>query len=268
MNKYTLLGFLAAAAVAFAAGAQASLTLGFDGVSAQPGSLVSGVNGTKTFTSNGFTWTANMNGDTSPHAAIYYYSASVPGVFEQFKPIPASGGAIYLDGSQGTGTSRGGVGFNRGPSVSVQLNNLLIGQMYTIDFAYNTEVNTQDGSLFTDQTGNSKGGPSGLLVAAGFVPSFGAPGVEEFTTTHLGPQTDPNVSWDTGHFSFIANGSMEKVYFMDDTNPNLNNERLSSNIFLADVSLIPEISPLAMVGLALAGLVSFRTLRKRTSAVR
>jgi hypothetical protein len=46
------------------------------------------------------------------------------------------------------------------------------------------------------------------------------------------------------------------------------NETLSSNSFLADVSLVtvPEISPLLMLGLAIIGLVSFQTLRKRTSA--
>jgi hypothetical protein len=270
MNKYSLLGFLAAAAVVFAAGAQASLTpLGFDGKSAQAGSLVSGVNGTKTFTSNGHTWTANMNGDTSPHAAIYYYSASFPGVLDQYKPIPPSGGAIYLDGSQGTGTSRGGVGFNRGPSVSVQLNNLLVGQMYTIDFAYNTEINLADGRLFSNPFGNSKGGVAGILVGYSTDTVTPTTGLTTFkTTTHV-PETNPHVPWDTASFSFKATASTGFVYFIDDyIDKTLTNETLSSNAFLADVSLIPEQSPLLMVGLALTGLVSFRTLRKRISAVR
>ena len=266
IKKYSWLGLFAVTSVAFATGAQASADLGFDGVSATPGALVSGPNGTKSFTSNGYTWTANMNGDTSSGAAIYYYTSSAQGDFE---PLPPDGGgAIYLDSSRGSGTSRGGAGFNQGASVAVTLNNLLVGKTYTIDFDYNTEINQNDGSPFTNPGSDSKGGVAGLLVGYSTSTTTPTSGLTEFLTkTHV-PQTDPHVAWDDGVFTFTATAPTGYVYFIDDNNPSLTNETLSSNSFLSDVDLVtvPEINPLLMVGLAIIGLVSFQTLRKRTLA--
>jgi hypothetical protein len=267
IKKYSWLGLFAVTSVAFATSAQASVNLGFDGVSVQPGALVSGPSGTTSFTSNGYTWTANMNGDTSSGAAIYYYSASVQGSLKNYEPLPpAGGGAIFLDSSRGSGTARGGAGFNQGASVSVQLNNLTVGHTYTLDFAYNTEINVNDGSPFT--TGDSKGGVAGLLVGYSNSTATPSSGLTTFLTTNHGPETDPHVPWDNGVFSFTATASTGYVYFIDDNDPSLTNETLSSNTFLSDVSLVtvPEISPLLMVGLAIIGLVSLQTLRKRTLA--
>jgi hypothetical protein len=267
IKKYSWLGLFAVTSAAFVTSAQASVNLGFDGVSATTGTLVSGANGTTSFTSNGFTWTANMNGDTSPSAAIYYYSSSVQGSLKGYEPVPPSGGgAIYLDGSQGKGTSRGGDGFNQGPSVSVQLNNLVVGQTYTLDFDYNTEINRGDSRAFSDPSGDSKGGVAGLLVGYSTDSATPTSGLKTFLTTDHGPEADQHVPWDNGVFSFTATASTGFVFFIDDNDPSLANERLSSNSFLSDVSLVavPEISPLVMVGLALIGLVSFQALRKRT----
>ena len=269
IKKYSWLGLIAVTSVAFVTSAQASADLGFDGVSATPGPLVTGPSGTTTFTSNGYTWTANMNGDTSSGAAIYYYSSSVQGSLKQYEPLPPDGGgAIYLDSSQGTGTSRGGAGFNQGASVAVTLNNLLIGKTYTIDFNYNTEINTNDGSPFSTPGSDSKGGVAGLLVGYSTSTTTPTSGLTEFLTKTSVPQTDPHVAWDDGVFTFTATAPTGYVYFIDDNNPSLTNEGLSSNSFLSDVDLVtvPEINPLLMVGLAIIGLVSFKTLRKRTLA--
>jgi hypothetical protein len=269
IKKYSWLGLIAVTSVALATSAQAGVDLGFDGVSATPGTLVSGSNGTTSFTSNGNTWTANMNGDTSHGAAIYYYSSSVQSSLKGFEPLPPNGGgAIYLDGSQGRGASRGDVGFNTGPSVSVQLNNLVVGKTYTLDFAYNTEINRGDNSPFSDPAGDSKGGVAGLLVGYSADAATPTSGLKTFLTTDHGPETDEHVPWDNGVFSFTATASTGHVFFIDDNDPSLANERFSSNSFLSDVSLVtvPEISPLLMIGLAIIGLVSFQTLRKRTLA--
>jgi hypothetical protein len=94
-------------------------------------------------------------------------------------------------------------------------------------------------------------------------------GLSTFLTTAHGPETNPRVPWDNGVFSFMATARTGYVYFIDDyQNKLLTNTTLSSNSFLADVSLdpVPEISPLLMVGLALIGLVGFQTMRKRSLA--
>ena len=272
IKKYTWLGLIAVSSVAFVTSAQASINLGFDGLSAKPGPLVSGANGSLSFTSNGYTWTANMNGDTSPHAAIYYYSPSIQSTLKGYEPSPDGGGAIYLDGSQGKGTSRGGVGFNRGPSVSVQLNHLLVGHTYTLDFAYNTEINLADDRSFSNPAGNSKGGVAGILVGYSTDTVTPTSGLKTFFTTDHGPEGNPHVPWNNGVFSFTATAPTGYVYFIDDYNYGnvpVANETLSSNSFLADVSIdpVPEISPLLMVGLALIGLVGFQTVRKRSLAI-
>ncbi|MBV8969663.1 MAG: hypothetical protein JO331_11475 [Verrucomicrobia bacterium] len=266
------LGLIAGAPFVLATGTQASMSLGFDGVSAPQGQLVNNSvsdTASKTFTSNGFTWTASMNGDTADGAAIYYYThpSGANAQYEVNSPSPSSAtpGVIWMDGSANNGT-RGGSNnsFNAGPSVDVTLTGLIIGKSYTVNFDYNTEVNPNDTNI--GPTGNSKGGPSGLIVAASTsstLPSsdqWSSPlhsGVSEYTTSHSGPQTNPNVSWDTGSYSFIATGATEYVYFVDDINPSLHNQEWSSNIFLADVSSVPEISPLAMVGVAVVGAIGF-----------
>lgn len=218
-----------------------------------------------------------MNGDTAHGAAIYYYTSpsGSNAQYEVNSPSPGSAtpGVIWIDGSANNGT-RGGSSnsFNAGPSVDVTLTGLIVGQTYTVNFDYNTEINNHDTS--TGPHSNSKGGPSGLIVGAstspGSAPQWSAslpPGVSEFLTTNIGPQNNPNVSWDTGSYSFVATGTREFVYFVDNINPSLNNELWSSNIFLADISLVPEVSPLAMVGLALVGGIGFVMFRRRKLAL-
>jgi hypothetical protein len=221
-----------------------------------------------------------MNGDTSGGAAIYYYThpSGPNSVYEVNSPSPgaATPGVIWLDGSANNGT-RGGSknAFNAGPSVDLTLTGLTIGKSYTVNFDFNTEVNPSDTN--TGPNGNSKGGPSGLIVAASTsstLPSSDQwssplnPGVSEYITSHSGPQSNPqHFSWDTGSYSFIATGGTEYLYFVDDINPSLHNEEWSSDILLADISLVPEVSPLAMVGLALVGAVGFVLFRRRQLAL-
>jgi|SRR5215475_6326965 len=248
------------AAALLAVNSYASVQVGFEGPAVNgPDTRLVKQGGTQTqdFTSNGFQWTADMNGDTSGGAAVYYYrgvgvlnNTTLSGQFMVDSPPGATDkGVVWLDGSQGKGTSRGGVGFNLGPAVTLSLLNLNVGQTYTVDFQYNTEVN-----VLTNQPDNTKGGPSGILVSAN-----GLPTSQFITQNNFVPETNPSTApWTHGAFSFIAVDGINKVSFFDDTSGVLNNELLSSNAFLADVTIVPETMPLVIaLGACALGALAF-----------
>jgi hypothetical protein len=170
-----------------------------------------------------------MNGDTNGGAAIYYYTNKPSGTNSQYEvnspPGSTNPGVIWLDSSTGNGTARSGNSCNLGPSVAVTLTGLVTGELYTINFDYNTEVNTD-----RNATDNTKGGPSGLIVSAFTSPltlsnlgadQFNASNTQQYITTgaDAGPQFNSDAAWSNASFSFIAGNSTEYVYFADDINP-------------------------------------------------
>jgi hypothetical protein len=190
------------------------------------------------FISNGREWQANLDGDSSHNAAVYLYrgvgnlGGTLNGQYMPDAPADSSNkGVIWLDGSQGEGISRGGPGFNLGPFVALSLLGLNAGQQYTINFELNTEVNT------VNDPNNTKGGPSGLLVRANGI-------TQEYITPANAPQSNPSTApWTHGSYDFVFTPNalgIDTVFFVDDPAAGLNNERLSSNIFLSNVSLVPE----------------------------
>jgi hypothetical protein len=218
-----------------------------------------------------------MNGDTNAGAAIYYYTNKPAGTNSQYEvnspPGATNSGVIWLDGNTDNGTARSGNSFNLGPSVAVTLTGLVTGELYTINFDYHTEVNTD-----RNATDNTKVGPSGLIVSAFTSPldlsnleadQSNASNTQQSITTgaDAGLQFNSDAAWSNASFGFTAGNSTEYVYFADDINPNWNNERWSSNFFLADVSLVPEISPLVMVGFALVGAIGVVMSRRRKVAL-
>jgi hypothetical protein len=106
---------------------------------------------------------------------IYQYTQSFN---SSYNPIPESGNyAIWLDGSQGTGSAQGNnfQRFQLGPTISQSLN-LGLGE-YNLSFYINTEVG--------NVTGNQKGGTSGILVdLLGSDISKGSLNNAEFTVTN------------------------------------------------------------------------------------
>src|SRR5215475_4117913 len=125
--------------------ARASVDVGFVGPAANgPDTRLVRQGGTTSqlFTSGGFQWEANLDGDSSPSSAVYLYRGvgqlvnhTLNGQYMVDAPGDSTEkGVVWLDGSQGRGTSRGGLGFDLGPFVALSLLGLNAGQTYTLNF--------------------------------------------------------------------------------------------------------------------------------------
>jgi hypothetical protein len=205
-------------------------------------------------------WT--MTGGDGVHMNIYQYTSNFN---FGFTPIPQSGNyAVWLDGSQGTGSQQGTdfQPFSVGPKISQSLT--LNPGNYNLSFYINTEVG--------NVAGNQKGGTSGVLVdlfGAGNSISNGALNNAEFTVTNPLGVLQPNAKWQfvTENFT-VTTGSLVTLSFQDDPNSLLANQGLSSNISVDNAAItflspIPEPSSLALLAVGSMSLFGIQVCRRR-----
>jgi hypothetical protein len=196
---------------------------------------------------------ANMN--------IYQYTQSFN---SSYNPIPESGNyAVWLDGSQGTGSAQGNnfQQFGLGPTISQSLS--LGPGKYNLSFYINTEVE--------NVRGNQKGGTSGVLLdLLGSNISKGSLNDTEFTVSNPLGVSQANAQWQhvTEDFT-VTKFSAVTLSFQDDPNPALANQSLSSNISIDNASItllspVPEPSSLALLAVGTMSLFGFQVWRRRS----
>lgn len=201
-------------------------------------------------------WFASLNGDTNSNANAYWYGSPPTGPFKQFEPDPGAipgykGGAVWLDSAALVDGAP--VKPNNGMTLSKTIGDKP-GDTQFLSFNLATEVTAN---------GLAKGNPAGcfLFVDGKMIKGNGADGA--FESEGPNPQFFPG-SWTKYTVSFVGTGK-DTITFRDDeskTAPDLNLSE-ETNAVIADVTAVPEVTSLGLIGLAL---VASRSILKKRFA--
>jgi hypothetical protein len=206
-------------------------------------------------------WTATrslVNGAVIPDSNVYLYTTD-PNAF--FLPNPPTGSTfgIQLDSTTGFGQNK----FATGASITSSPFTLTPGT-YQLNFNATTEVGSFNGV--------PKAGLGGVLVSLNTTTGTnllsGSTTPAEFTFDTTGFNANASTAkWTpfTTTFSLVAPTTLQ-LTFADDPRMDLVGNTASSNSTVSGIALVPEPTPLTLIGAVVVSLVGFQTLLKRRRA--
>jgi hypothetical protein len=208
-------------------------------------------------------WTAtqsSLNGTTISDSNVYYFTTN-PNAFFLPNPPPGFNFGVQLDSTTGTGSQEH---FTPGAAIASDAFSLGAGT-YQLSFDATTEVGSFNGV--------PKAGLGGVLVSLNNTATntnilSGSPTPSEFLFLTSGSNTSASTAkWTpfTTTFSLVAPTTL-RLTFADDPRMDLVGNLASSNTAVGGIVLVPEPTPLTLIGVGVVSLVGFQTLLKRRRA--